>query len=664
MLLLPFLTLTPISLDHRIATVEAVVRELGQKMGEELRIKPEMGDEVLFVSLKPHTGPELMALIAKAASAEWIQDNGMYLGRSASFRRTAEKSEIDALARDIERIRRSMLNPDNSIPWDAGIDRATRLIEAAKANVPHNNLKDLMANEERMNAFMPQGRLLSRVIQTIPSTELAAIPLGTTARYAERPNRFQKAFPSGARVDWYYEERKAMMNDIDALSPERKQEAIGNLPFFQTSWKGSVVPIVRISRAMPDRIEFSLRAFDNKGQLVDLGDSFLPFQSIYTGASLPGYSGWQHQSLIPGGTMEAFVDTSFDSPAEPLRPGILRSLTRDSEEPTALLLTQPMDALAKAVEKDAIIALPDETVRETCDRFAEKGDLGKFADGLAQSVSFEISGDAIVGHARRPVESAALKTNRSALRSFMRTLSSGFPRLDTVARYASAQNPNAALSLFEISVLEASGVAQLADSANGLFDLGSGGREMLRAYATFPAALRDALRHGETIPANRLPPAARSAFEAILYRRNSQLRGDQPGRSYLEPSLLGDNLLSGASLSFSDLKTQNMVGLRIPHGVQTFDTEGLGYVLERQEEGDFLLPGLGYPVVKTSKFAPGHRESFTVVLRLTKEFVYKSYLRDIAIPDGTPLVGYDQLPDAYLREAQKVYDYYRKIRKP
>jgi len=663
-LLLPFLVLAPIGLDHRITTVEAVVRELGQKTGQTLRIKPELADEVLYVSLKPHSGPELMALIAQAASAEWIQDNGLFLGRSESFRRKTEKASVAALAAEIERIRQPMLDPNDSVPWEPNADRATRLIEGAKA-IPSggNSLKDYMASEAKRSALMPSGRFLSRFIRSIPATELAAIPQGTSVRYVERPNQRQRAFPAGTQVDRYLEERKAMTNDVEALSPERKQEALEYLSRYQTPWTGAVVPLIRISRPMSDRISFSLRTFTNDGQLVDLGSNHLLFESIYSGESLPGYTRWRLEPLIPSGTMEAFVNTEFNSPADPLRPGILKSLTEDGGEPLALFLAQPLDILAKAVGREAIIALPDETARDVRSRFYGKGSLGDFADGLAQSVSFETSGGALVGRARRPIEAAATKTNRAVFRGFMRTLSTGFPGLEAVARYALAQNPGAVLTRFEQTALGAVGLDQLADTTNGLFDLDAG-RDVLRAYAGLPSAVRNALRRGETISATQLSPAAREAFETILYRRGSELQSDLPGRYYLDATLLGDHLLTGALLSFSDQKMQNIVGLRVPHGIQTFDTEGLGYVLEQQEEGQFLEPRLGYPVVKTTKFAPGRQETFTMVLRLSKDFAYKSFLRNALIADGAPLVGYDQLPAVYQQEAKKTADFYRKQRRP
>ena len=80
----------PVALAHRVATVEAVVAELARKSGEDLRMRRELADEVLYVNLKPRPTGELMALVAKTASAEWSREAGhVYLGRSPSFWRRA-----------------------------------------------------------------------------------------------------------------------------------------------------------------------------------------------------------------------------------------------------------------------------------------------------------------------------------------------------------------------------------------------------------------------------------------------------------------------------------------------------------------------------------------------------------------------------------------------
>lgn len=76
----------PVALEHRVATVEAVVAELARKSGRSLLARRKMMDEPLDVDLQAHSPDEMMTLIAKAASAEWPQDGKQVaLGRSPTL---------------------------------------------------------------------------------------------------------------------------------------------------------------------------------------------------------------------------------------------------------------------------------------------------------------------------------------------------------------------------------------------------------------------------------------------------------------------------------------------------------------------------------------------------------------------------------------------------
>jgi hypothetical protein len=594
-LLLPFLVLASITLDQRIATVEAVVRELAQKSGQDLRIKPELADEVLFVSLKPHTGPELMALVAKAASAEWIQDGATYLGRSASFRRKAEKEERADLANEIEATRRPLLDPNDSTPWSFGTDHVSAMIEGVNALPrPATQVQDA-AYLAKIRAFTPHGRFLSRALRSIPAKDLAAIPLGTFVRFAERPNRWQRALPLAAGVEQYRDERKQMGADFGALPPIRQRQAIGNLPGgYREPIRGLVTPILQIGQPLPNQWTLSLRAYREGGRLADFGSVRFLTGFQHTADGLPRYNAWKSQSLKAEGTTAVFVDAPE---AEARRPEVYRKFLQEGVEPLALLETAPISALAAAMGKEAVIALPDELATETCDRLREgPATLGGFADGLSKWISFELTGDIVVGHARRPIEFSANKTNRVALRSFVRSIGSGFPGLDPIARYALVQNKSAAATWFESIVMRGVGTEAKGESASLLFDLGLGGRELLRVYAALPPTVRAALRKGARVSWTQLPPSAREDFESMLSRRQAEVEGPPP-TSTVDPTLLGNNFLGSSVLSLTDFGTKYIVGYPSQYGLEMLDLPSLGLVLGGQDMGEYLDPSQGYPIV-------------------------------------------------------------------
>lgn len=661
----PLLISAPIQLTHRVATVEAVVRELGEKTGRSLKIKSELADEVLYVALKPHSEPDLMALVAKAASAEWIEDGGMFLGRSNSFRRKLEKEEHGRLAADIEAARKDTLDPNDSSNWDAGTDHLAKLIEARRATGGDLTYKQLLASEAKLRTTLPMGRFLSRILRGISSEEIAAIPIGTTVRYVERPNSRQRAFPGTAQTARYFEERRMIANNLLSLPPAQQKEA-GNISYLMDpKAQGNLTPFVLVERGWPDRVNLLARTVDANGRSVDFTSCSLFFRSFATAESLPGYKEWRNKTLTVTGSAKVFANPTPADPTESQRPEIYRQIVKSGTEPLALIMTEPMDALVATLESEAIVALPDALANESCSRMrGTPTTLGGFADGLVQYLSFEQDGKVLVGHALAPLEDSALKTNRAAFRTFMQSVSTGFPSLDTFARYATTQKPEVCITWFELAVLGGAGLDRLGNSSSNLYDVDSGSRELLVIYANLSPAQRTTLRKGGSIPATQLSPAARQLFESILYRRAVEVEGERPSNAAIDPTLLGDNLLTHAVLGVSRMRSDSVVGLRNQQGIQTYDFPTLGFVLGEQEGGKFLDPTLGYPNVKATKFSPGVEDTFYLSLRVSDKYAFNGPLQDLQISPTAKPVAYDDLPAASKAEAQKSYERYRKMKKP
>ena len=180
---------SPITLAHRVATVEAVVAELARKSGEDLRMRRELADEVLYVNLKPRSTGELMRLVAKTASAEWTREDGYtYLGRSPSFWRAQAKADAAATARAYAENLLPLLAPGDATPWTDG----SRAVAQAGTFVDRNRIMtddqiDPATRDARMRAVQPAGRFVSRILRALPPGEIAALPVGWRGRFAFTP---------------------------------------------------------------------------------------------------------------------------------------------------------------------------------------------------------------------------------------------------------------------------------------------------------------------------------------------------------------------------------------------------------------------------------------------------------------------------------------------
>ncbi len=646
-----------VQLDHRVGSVESIVAELARKSGQNLKIRREMADEVLYVSLKPHEPNELMALIAKAASAEWSEDHGFYLGRSPSLKLKLAEAERSKVGADLAASLKPLIG-EGEAPWLGG--NAAKVREIVHSLPTSYSAESMRTHAARISGFTPVGRLMFRALRAMSIEQLAGLPIGVPVRYALHPNTRQRPLPAEADLRQYVEERQEFAAEAQNLSPEERRASPDSFGSYES--KTTIlnpIPILIAYRGA-HLLRLMLYVFDPSGRVVDhsmITISADPSDQVRT---LPGYPLWKALPLKVHGDAALFSQAVM---GESLDPGLATKL-RDpvSNEPLGLLLQDPLDTLAsKMGAGEAIVALPDETGEDAGLQFGYGTDLGNFARGLTSDVDSEVHNGLWLGRAWMPILSSEMKASRSTLRSFLRPLAETLPNLDAISRYALAQNPAVAFTGLEHVLMYAGTGILDSGFVLTLLDRVSGGRELLRFYASLTLAQKASLAAGASIEFGDFSSVAKAELEAAIFLCPSSINDSRRGfQNPADITLLTDRIPWNAPIRLALRAPESVVAYPWKGFKKTLEISYLGTIMASQERTNEFSEDRGYPPVAQARFIPGVRRGFDFALPITSFTTYNGSLIDYRFSPEARALPLGELPPEHLKALRLAHDKFRR----
>lgn len=644
-----------ISLEHRVATVEAVVAEIARKTGQPLAIRGEMRDEVLYVDLKPRSAGDLMRLVARAASAEWTSEAGkFYLGRSASLRRTQARTERDDTARDLQEGLAPLLATADAKPWTEGTDHAAAIRRVADAAVPPNDQEAWARQLARMAFAPPAGRLLARILRATPLASFATIPMGETARFASRPRERQEPLVE-ADLGRYAEEHALLADEWARMGPEDRgaleramgYSAVRPLPGGETPYA-----LLFATRYPQDAFTFALRLYDPRGRRVD--ESSVTVEARPRPA--PDAAAWRKAPVRLGPAAASFKEGMGGRKVDPAQAALARDPV--AHEPLGLILGDALDEIAAARGEETILAIPDETGMGVLSH--PHATLGEVDDALGADVAFETIDGVRVGRARRPASAAATKTDRTVLRGLMAAMRGGrYPGLDGFADYALRQNPHAGATWLEKVALQGAGFSLQVFSGTLALDVDAGERDLARVYGSLSPEGRAAFRQGSPLPFAALAPGAREDLERELFRRAPPAEHEN---RLEDASALFDGLPAGGELVATGLDTNPLVAVApAGEGTEFAGVLGLAFLEYAKEKGELKAND---PDVAAGRYVPVWANALKFEIRLSPAFRSPESLTDLVYDPTTTPVVLDALPPAHQQERQRVLKLLRERDRP
>lgn len=646
-MLSPLIVAAPVQLERRVATVEAVVKELAEKSGKPLSIGAALRNEIVYVGLKPHEPEALMSLLAQATSAEWTEAAGQIsLVRSASLRRKQAREENAETARLFTASLNSFLAASQDLPWAEGTNHAEALRRALSAGRPG------VLQTGRRTFATPIGRLFARALRALPAEAIGSIPVGETARFASKPRRSQGPL-SGANLGQYVSEQRTFLDELGRMTEEDRGATEAVLQTFrQTREPGSaekLYALLTVERRARTSYELVLRLFNPKGQRVDQAYLSVDTQPVVTRSE----GKWRSQTLKLEPDTAAFyegLDGLTPRRIVPFRNAKFRPEQPSfAKDPLAILTGDAVSAVADAREGEVIEALPDEIANRVVPVIRANGNLGAIDDAVNESVVFEKAQGVQVGHARFPSTAEDTKLDRSALTGFLASIKGGrFPSLEILSGYVARQNIGVGLNGLERYSIAGAGYPRISTEMDSILRMENGGRDFVRGYGALPSAVRASLWKGNPASFATLPVATRTDFSRMLFRREPEPTVDG---GLNDASAFFDDLQTGGALVPTDLKT----GMMATAGPATENNPfvsmaQLASALHRKEMGQSPLFGQDLAGVR---FVPAWRRRMSLVLRLSPTFSVRQSLSDVSFNPSANAQAVEALPPEHRAEIQR-----------
>lgn len=653
-----------VTLQTRVATVPAIVKELAGLTGRPLKTSPEVENEVIFVSLGESDPDRLMALIAKADSAEWVEKDGQFvLTRSGSLRRKQERDDLRETARLLERqVSKVLVKGDQVEPSD---DTAKDWIVKTQ-NPPKvaTNYAAYMDFDLRARDWSPAGRMLSRVLRSLPAEDLAAIEIGHTIRWSTHPTRIQGRLPlDEASLNQYIRER----NHLASLLVKIEKEDIRNdaAMYFRMRQRATVPvsgahSVLLLANRSLERVELTLATYGTEGTLLDLASVTLNLDGEEP-AALPGQSRWAKENLQPGAMWKSIINGIVRNPMDPAQ--IRLAMDPVVNDPLALFQSDAMQTLTAAIGTPLLCRIPDEACLASEAILQSSPNLGDYARALQGSIRFSEDGGVQVGLARFPSVSGSLKANRNVLKGFLANLKEyRLPSLDFISNYAMKAGDGPVISGVEGLLCRATGLFEPYFQIEAIADYSSGGRDLLRFYANCPPLQQKALWAGNVIPFGQLTPGSQRELQSAVLTRSTTVDFDSlEAPQNVDPTSYVDGLTAGMPVS-AKAKLEPFVTTKLTSGIEcTLEASSIGYILAQQEKGEWHDERFGYPRVQQSKFIPGMKGNMTLSIGLFAHGSVSKRLADYQIDPKAVAVAYDALPPSHLKPLMKTLEYYRKV---
>jgi hypothetical protein len=206
-----------VTLSHASGNSSAVVRVLGEQIGEEIRVAGSVKQDYFMVRLQDVPAQEAIDKIAETLNATWVRRDGVL-----TLTRTDEQDREDfeqEQALVIEGFQEAL--DDNRIKGPYGVAEAAegleRLIPLSGDQLDSNYLaiRDLRKQS-------PIWRLLVRVAAELGAEGLAELSLYETVQYAASPGPRQRSLVGSRALKLYEDETKSHMSAIRSTDVLRR----------------------------------------------------------------------------------------------------------------------------------------------------------------------------------------------------------------------------------------------------------------------------------------------------------------------------------------------------------------------------------------------------------------------------------------------------------
>ncbi len=553
-----------ISFPPGVYPVPKLVRMVSDASGLALRAGREVESEVVFVSLPPSDPEGLIRLIAKADSAEWVEENGTRtLTRSVGLRLRQEREDAAQLAAMYRRVLSPYVWPDNKQPV---ADDA----ELAPLFVPISSRRIAPRTDEKLQAQIahrsPCKRLLSRIAEKLDLSAVSKLEIGRNMYLSNRPRKLQTMLPDpgGKSLAAYVSDRNLFTAKIGELAepeqiPLMRLLGVGYFSDFKADERDRLATIsenpyvlVNIERRSAARAFLELKVYSADGRKIfDADQISVRLYPEFEPKAFPNFNEWKDRDIWPkaGPAALSFWAGLRDEPGDPAEIAKLASAT--ANEPVAALMEDVLRQIAEGMGRPLIARIPDEAAGGFAQGLLEIRRAEGVARVLSECVALTDEDGVLIGRSRRPSESRAIKWDRKQATRLLSKYADGrVAMLDEIAPLVDAEGDGPAQTGLEYSCLQGLGLHRIPIAPIDAFDAVSD-RESYYFYNRLTPAQKEDALHGRSIRIAALTPSARRVLESIVLLSNLPATPSGIGSKVSVASSYVDALPSGGVIECS-----------------------------------------------------------------------------------------------------------------
>lgn len=707
------------SFESNAARLPVLLERLGSVSGATLVASAGLAREVVAVRFHNVTLAEAKARLAAALGANWIDEQGTFRlianeqAQQADWR-AETKVLAEGFAASIKRMAKETLEVDA-----LGAEEARKMAQEARQMFSGGpggrggGPGGMMARFSAMAGRSPGGRAIARLLQTMNPADLAAIQPGSRVVFANPSNRSQMGLPASAwrAVETFLQEQKVFN--------ETMRQAQGDeapLPFMgvMSDVPGRAAKAYLIINRPPigETLTIQFIVANQEGQTMGFGFGSLTAEPAPvpaeeatateeqpiavsnfgktlanllgdTAAGAPGAI--SVTAVAPGGrgggravnefTMAEGAFALMNAARPKLAPDLLAFvLNPERNEPLA---TAPGDlylGLAKARNRNLVAVLPDRLFIPANRRAAAGPIRPSDVTRLSRSdwrMDVREDADWIIARPMDPVGTRADRVDRAALGVMLRVLDErGELRLDDLAAYARTMPVVGSLNGLDMTYL------RVVDPPTATREIGrmfSGGRDMLRLYATFSAAQKQSLASGRPLAIGALTPDQRAIVGHMVFnsfdgpRVQSANRGGRGGpggmggprgmmMGFLDPATERTEVLSGGVPMQAEIRMEVSEEVSIlasnaaTKASQVFSPESLGRMLARNERPEFAAIAAN---VVFDEFRIGREIEHEFTFVLGTNVTMRRELSDTTFDRSRRGVALASLPDSVRQQIER-----------
>lgn len=628
-----------------------------------------MSRQVVLVDIKDQPLDLFMRHLATITAGAWTQNGDTYeLAESSTALKADEQADIANRAAGFARSIKEQAKTIDAQPINEG--EMYRRLADLKAmwdqiqSNPDDPTGAVYEKAQKLQDALPTNQLIRKILVTLPTTELAALPLDSRVVFATSPNRLQRPLPNAAQQALrQFSQDFGMLSAALARFPKEQMEMFTSTMggFFA---KGSPSKILlSCTRYAGDNIAIEAQILDQRGGILATSSANISGMEIPEegkSATKPVVDEKNEKPLKVSDeskTFYALVSRGMDGSKgglelvkDPLKEKVLNP---EQFDPLSFGISDLLLGAAEDRKKPIIALVPDSA-------FLYDGGSLKASQFFQQledmtMMNIEEKDGWIFGRPSRPSDARFARVNRAAFGQLLRQIyKQGRVNLNNLSTFAIAQGNNPGYDSFYVQVLYSLFGTYMAG-----YDLSNW--EANKFYGYLGEQGRQAIAN-RVVAFSNLPKDAQNEIAKLVYKQPAIGIGDLDGVGFsteVSEDATFNPCMDPTERLPNGIPGNSQVRLSLIEEPVVIPATGFGYPMGSAELASQVAmeerPDL-FPWAQESKlpdrFRLANRMAFSFDFQFGGNMTYQLPMWDYQVKDNQ-IFGKGQLPDSFKAEYDK-----------